>query len=383
MRRLLLLTLLLLTAPMALAQSSGDLYSSSELQQLVGPIALYPDPLLANVLAASTNPAEVRQANDLAGQGKTSAQSPSDWDPGVRALVDYPDVLSDMMSNPDWLQALGYAVSNQQSDVMKAVEQYREQAYQAGNLQSSDQMDVTREEDQICIQPANPDVIYVPQYDPDTVLVQQDSYGDNVVSGLIGFGVGVAASDLLWYNHCNWWGYGMTVGYWPGNRAGYGWYRPGVPVVNPYRPYAPITRRPIAGNGNTLRWNHGNVNIGNTINVNNRNSLYNKPRVGNAPSFNNVNATRANYNRTNYSKPALPSQPRWNGANSGRVDYNNVGQRRPASTGLPTYRNDSGGGWRGSSGGGLQLERGSEARASSLRGGSSFSRGGGFRGGRR
>ena len=373
-----------------MAQSSNDLYSPSDLQTLVGPIALYPDPLLANVLAASTNPAQLRQANDLAQQGTKSDASPSDWDPAVRALVDYPDVLSNMLSNPDWLQALGYAVSNQQSDVMKAVEQYREQAYQAGNLQSSSQMDVTREQDQICIQPTNPDVIYVPSYDPQVVLVDQsDDYSGY---GLIGFGVGVAASNLLWYNHCNWWGYGMTTGYWPGNRPGYGWYRPGVPVNTPYRPYAPITRRPIAGNGNTLRWNHGNVNVGNTINVNNRNSIVNKPRIGNSPTFNNnVNYNRnSNYNRNvnvansrnDYSRPALQSRPSWDGAAAGRPDMSNVGRQRPEVS-LPSFRGDTGSLYRdsGSRGGGLQMERGSEARASSLRGGSSFERSGGFRGG--
>lgn len=382
---LLLLTGLWLLTPGALAQSTNDLYSSSELQQIVGPVALYPDPLLANVLAASTQPAQVRQANDMASQGKKSDQSPSDWDPAVRALVDYPDVLANMVSNPDWLQALGYAVSNQQSDVMKAIEQYREQAYQAGNLQSGSQMDVTREEDQICIQPTNPDVIYVPTYDPDAVLV--DSGSDDWVAGAIGFGVGIAASNYLWYNHCNWWGYGMTVGYWPANRPGYGWYRPGVPVVAPYRPYAPITRRPIAGNGNNLRWNHGNVNIGNTINVGNRNSLVSKPRVGNAPTFNNTNVQ---YNRRDVSRPAIQDRPRWDGASAPRASDSGIGQRRPEVS-LPSYQGDRGSGWRdnadrgsgwrdnGNRGGGLQMERGSQARASSLRGGSSF-RG---RGGRR
>ncbi len=415
MRKLIFLITLItaLLGSLSVAQETTDeLYSPEELEQIVGPIALYPDPVLSNVLVASTEQAQVRQADELAKQGKTSADTPEDWEPAVRSLVDYPDILDTMVTASDWTAALAYAVTNQQPEVMKAVQQYREKAYQAGNLRSGEQMEVTREQEQICIQPTDPEVVYVPSYDPEVVVVESsyDNDDDYWASGILGFGAGIAASSLMYYNHCNWWGNGMCSGYWPGYQGGYGWYRPGCPVATPYRANQAISRRPVAGNGN--RWNSGhinsgNVNIGNSlIDVNGGNRIGNRPNVsrpggigspggvgrpggvgspggvgrpGGVGSPGGVGPGGAGRPGVG-NRPSLPSSPSFKPSGM-RPDYTSIGRQRPSASTRPGMSSPGGmrggsGGYRdmGGRGGGLQMDRGSSVRASSARGSSSFSR---------
>src|SRR5580692_12937109 len=144
-----------------------------QLQQLVAPIALYPDALLAQILAAATYPDQVVEADrwlqqhtGLKGEqlGKEVDKQP--WDPSVKALTEFPSVLANMDKNLAWTSSLGDAYVNQQQDVMNAVQVMRERAEQAGNLKSTSQEKVSNKGQNIVIAPADPQVVYVPEYDP-------------------------------------------------------------------------------------------------------------------------------------------------------------------------------------------------------------------------
>jgi len=144
-----------------------------QLQQLVAPIALYPDSLVAQVLAASTFPEEVVEADrwvqanpDLKGDALGQAVDQQPWDPSVKALAAFPAVLGNMDKNLSWTSSLGDAYYNQQPDVMDAVQVMRRKAQDAGNLKSTPQQSVTAQGPAIDIEPADPNEVYVPAYDP-------------------------------------------------------------------------------------------------------------------------------------------------------------------------------------------------------------------------
>ncbi|MGA7461125.1 MAG: DUF3300 domain-containing protein [Candidatus Korobacteraceae bacterium] len=145
----------------------------AELQQLVAPIALYPDSLVAQILAASTYPAEIVEADrwmqqhtNLEGDQLGQAVNTQSWDPSVKALTEFPMVLANMDKNLSWTSSLGDAYINQPQDVMNAIQTMRARAKQAGNLNNTSQQTVTQLGQDIWIEPANPKVIYVPEYDP-------------------------------------------------------------------------------------------------------------------------------------------------------------------------------------------------------------------------
>jgi len=144
-----------------------------ELQRLVAPIALYPDSLVAQILAGSTFPEQVVEADrwvqahpDLKGEALGQAVDQEPWDPSVKALAAFPSVLGNMDKNLSWTSSLGDAYYNQQQDVMAAVQVMRRRAQDAGNLKSTPQQNVTSEGPDIEIAPANPEIVYVPAYDP-------------------------------------------------------------------------------------------------------------------------------------------------------------------------------------------------------------------------
>src|SRR5712671_4632181 len=200
-------------SPAPLAQQSPQ-----ELQQLVAPIALYPDALVAQVLAASTYPAEIVEADrwmqshsNLKGEELAKEVDKQPWDPSVKALTQFPSVLENMDKNLSWTSSLGDAYVNQQQDVTDAVQVLRQQARKAGKLDSNEQENVTTQANTIVIQPANPDVVYVPAYDPWLV------YGAPIVAypgwypepGIYWGGVGLS------------FGIGFGIGYFGG--FGWGW----------------------------------------------------------------------------------------------------------------------------------------------------------------
>lgn len=149
--------------------------TASELEELVGPIALYPDDLLAIVLPASAYPLQIVSAarflDDLAGDA--SLKPDPSWDDSVVALLNYPEVIKLMNDDIDWTWRLGEAVVSQQADVIEAIEAFRDRAYAAGNLKSDEHQHVARDDGVIEISPVEDDVIYVPYYEPERVVVYQ------------------------------------------------------------------------------------------------------------------------------------------------------------------------------------------------------------------
>jgi len=147
--------------------------SPEELENLVGRIALYPDDLVAIILPGSTNPLQIVQADRFLDKRKSDPKLQLDekWDDSVKALVNYPDVVKMMSGDLDWTSALGEAVVADQAAVLDAVQAFRRRAQAAGNLKSNEKQVVNVDKTVIEIVPANPEVIYVPQYNPTTVVV--------------------------------------------------------------------------------------------------------------------------------------------------------------------------------------------------------------------
>jgi hypothetical protein len=251
----------------------AQVMSPDQLDSLVAPIALYPDPLLAQVLAASTYPLEivmadrfVKENSNLTGQALVAAAGKQDWDPSVQALVAFPTVLKMMNQSLDWTTALGNAFLAEQADVMSAVQRMRMRAQESGKLQSNAQQQVqtatVEGQPTIVIQQANPEVIYVPTYDPAAVFgapayYPYPSIAYPVAASAISFGVGVAVGAL--FNGCcggGWgWGWGANWGA-----------RPSLYVNNNF----------FIHNGNTFvnRGNWGNAYRGNAKAAWNHNPRY-------------------------------------------------------------------------------------------------------------
>src|ERR1700726_2903910 len=234
-----------------------------ELQQLVAPIALYPDALVAQILAAATYPAEIVEADrwmqshsNLKGEELAKEVDKQSWDPSVKALAQFPSVLENMDKNLSWTSSLGDAYANQQQDVTDAVQTLREQAHKNGHLESNEQEKVTTQGNTIVIEPANPEVVYVPQYNPWLV------YGYPIVAypgwypepGLFFAGVGIG------------FGIGFGVGFfggfgWGWHHWGYDWH--GRSVIYNHNTYISHSRTIVNRNNfsrNNL--NHGNLNHG-------------------------------------------------------------------------------------------------------------------------
>jgi hypothetical protein len=165
------------------APAPASQQTPEQLQRLVAPIALYPDSLVAQILAAATFPEQVVEADrwlqahpDLKGDALGQAVDPQPWDPSVKALTAFPTVLGNMDKNLSWTSSLGDAYYNQQEEVMDAVQVMRQRAQTAGNLRTTPQQTVDAQDSTIIIQAANPDVVYVPAYDPWLI------YGDPIVA---------------------------------------------------------------------------------------------------------------------------------------------------------------------------------------------------------
>jgi hypothetical protein len=220
----------------AIAQGAGG--ANPSLEKLVAPIALYPDPLVAQILPASTNPLEVFEAADSVANGaRPSEETASKWDPSIQALLSFPTVLKMMRDKIDWTTKLGQAFVGDQGGVLAAIQQVRRQAHTAGNLASNAQQVVTTQGSTIVIEPASPQLIYVPQYNPVAILAPAPYYA---YAPLMTFGVGFAAGAATAYA-CSWgsssvvvnnnYHYNYTNNYnsyhaYNGNTGSYGAYHP-------------------------------------------------------------------------------------------------------------------------------------------------------------
>jgi len=368
---------------------------NDQLDSLVAPIALYPDPLLAQTLAASTYPLEIIQLQQFLDKNKSlkdqalvDAVKKQAWDPSVQAMAAFPDVVKQMAENVKWTTDLGNAFLAQQNDVMDAVQRMRAKAKDSGNLKSSEQQKVetkvVESKSVVVIEPAKPDVIYVPSYNP-TVVYGAPPYpyppiaypppGYYAAGMAISFGVGMAMG-AAWGGCCGW-------------NAGWG----GNNEIN-------------INNNNTFvrnsNYNRQNVNNRQTANRGGNTWQHNPQHRGGAPYSNNQVASRYGGTTRGSSPQARQANARQSIQQSGvrsqggTTPNANRAQSRDGGSAGATNRAGGGGGDRvgnrsvspssnsggsgafGGSGGGLS---GSSARASSQRGASSFS-GGGGRGGR-
>lgn len=169
---------LMVIPPNAIAQQAegGPVFKQEEVEQLVAPIALHPDPLIAQILMASTYPLEValadrwaKQNAKLKGDALTAALEKQDWDPSVKSLINFPQVLTMMSEKLDWTQRLGDAFLEDQKKVLDTIQSLRAKAQSSGNLKTTKEQTVIVEEKIIKIEPANPQVVYVPTYNPTVV----------------------------------------------------------------------------------------------------------------------------------------------------------------------------------------------------------------------
>lgn len=247
-------------APATQLQPTSTIWTPEELEELLAPIALYPDPVLAQVLIASTNPQEVLDSGNwlvmnpkLEGKALDEAAEKTGFTPPIRALIQFPQVVDQMCQNMGWTEELGQAYVNDQAGTLDAVQRLRLQARDVGNLKTSEQMKVeTKEEDGkevVAISPPSPEVVYVPQYNPTTVyaappaapvatapatttVVQEEDEGHStgtlITTGLLSFGAGLLVSEVFDDDDDDYYGYGW-----------------GAPM--PY--YPPYPYRPAYGSG--------------------------------------------------------------------------------------------------------------------------------------
>jgi len=256
--------------------------STQELQQLVAPIALYPDALVAQILAASTYPTEIVEADrwiqnhpNVKGEELAKVVDKQSWDPSVKALTQFPSVLENMDKNLSWTSSLGDAYANQQQNVTDAVQTLRQQAHKNGHLDSNEQEKVVTQGNTIVIEPATPELVYVPQYDPWLV------YGAPIVAypgwypepGIFLAGVGIG------------FGLGFGVGYfggfgWGWHHWGYDWH--GRSVIYNHNTYISHSRTII--NRNNFSHNNFNHNNSSHSNFNHANASHGNAFHGGASS---------------------------------------------------------------------------------------------------
>ena len=286
-----------------------DSLSSDQMDNLLAPIALYPDPLLAQVLPASTFVDQIDQAARWLRTNNNSAQIDNQqWDVSVRSVAHYPQVVYMMSDKLDWTTALGQAYVNQSTDVLTSIQRLRARARSAGNLITTPQQTVVVEKEVIKIVPAQPQVIYVPTYNPQVVYVQTGpSTGTVIAAAAISFGVGLAIGAWL-NNDCDWYGHRVYYHGWHGT----GW-------VSVSRSYVHVNNNFYVNN------RYSTVNINRT--VVNRNVNYNNishySNVNRNVNYNNINRNNVNVNNVNRNNVNVNNVNR-NNINTNNVNRNNV-----------------------------------------------------------
>jgi hypothetical protein len=212
----------------------SQLYTPEQLDQMLAPIALYPDSLLTQILMASTYPTEIVEADRwlqdprnaaIHGDMLVAVLTPLQWDPSVKSLIPFPQLVRQLNDNLDWTQSLGTAFAGQQGDVMARVQVLRAQAAAAGTLVSTPQLRVVRESSAWVIEPANPALVYVPVYNPALVFgrwayvdyppvyfAPEPGFFVGDVGPGIGFSVGFGVVGPLWgWGHPSWGGGTVVV----------------------------------------------------------------------------------------------------------------------------------------------------------------------------
>jgi Protein of unknown function (DUF3300) len=333
--------------PISAADVANATWTPEALEELLAPIALYPDPVLSQVLIAATNPQEVLDAGNwlianegLKGKALDDGAAQAGFTPPIRALVQFPETIDMMCMELGWTTELGQAFVADQAGVLDAVQRLRRQAMDVGNLKSSEAMKVSTEtqegQEVVVLSPPKPEVVYVPQYDPQAVYAPAPaaaapvatttttektghSTGTLVTTGLLAFGAGILVNEVFDddddYNHHN--GY-----YYP--NYGHG----GMPYYPPY-PYRPSYGGgyyPSNGYNRPPNYNSGFQNNGN-IYVNTGGG--NRPGGNNNNYWNNYdNKPRPGGNNNGYNKSRKASSPITQ-AKPNRSDLNTLNQRQP------------------------------------------------------
>ncbi len=318
-------------------QDEGPAYenfSRDQLDNLVSPVALYPDPLLAQLFVAATFPDQVEEAARFVRANGPDGVDEQDWDVSVRAIAHYPTVIGMMADKIDWTTSLGQAYVNQSTDVAFSVQHLRRLARTAGNLQSSDQQEVLEHDNYIAITPYQPEYIYVPVYDPRIIYYRRPYYGPAITFG-VGFPIGA------WLNLDFHWGYGGGWGglYYTGWRSegwGSGCWNCGW--IGRSRGRVSFQNNVYVNN----RYNNISVNrnvINRSVNANNLNR-YNS--VHRNVGYNNVQVNNNRANRMTNTNNGRPGNGAWNNGNNGRAGdrrVNNGNNARPGDRSLNTGYN--------------------------------------------
>jgi hypothetical protein len=348
----------------------GAPLTTQEIDSLVSPIALYPDALVAQVLAAATFPDQIAVANywlqqnkSLTGSALMQSVDKQSWDPSVKALTQFPTVLGNLAQNLSWTSQLGDVYHNQQSEVMSAVQGLRAQAKTAGNLKTTPQQTVTTKSQNgtqvIVIQPANPQVVYVPTYNPTIVYGTPYSppgysTADLVATGLLSFGAGMAIGSMMGGGGCCGWGYSSwncnwyshtTVyhgGAYYGNNAWHGGYYNGG--------YHPYNNNGYHNSGYHSNYNSGNQHYGNN------NLNHNTNVSGNTLNVNHGNTGAANsLDKSGWSNSdAAHGWGSHDSSGTHSTAFSGYGDHSGSSSGSGGWadRSSSSRGWRSSGGGG-------------------------------
>jgi Protein of unknown function (DUF3300) len=370
-RTLAWLLIILLTAPPGLiAQqqqqpTAETVFKQEELDQIVAPIALHPDPLISQILMASTYPIEVVQAErwtkqnaSLKGDAVTAALEKQDWDPSVKSLVAFPAVLTMMSEKLDWTQKLGDAFLADQKKVLDTIQSLRAKAQASGNLKTTKEQTVIVEEKIIKIEPASPEVIYVPTYNPTVVY---GAWPYPAYPPYSYYPPGYVASSMMMF------GAGMAMGAAFSGAWGYGW-------------------GDCDYNGGSVKIdNSRNTNINNKIDrgkyQGDRGNFQHKPEHRKGVSYRDQ-GTAQKFNRASTSD-SIKSREQFRGrAEQGRQDIGRGGVSDRGGQGGLGDRGGGGGLGGDRGGGGLGGDRGGAgSRGGAGGGGSSFGGGSGSRGG--
>jgi hypothetical protein len=354
----------------------GQALAPDQLDDLVAPVALYPDPLVSQILVASTYPLELVQALQwlqrnpgIAGAALTQAAEQQNWDPSIQALLIFPDLVKRLNQDITWTTNLGNAFLNQQADVMDAVQRMRSKAQQAGKLSSTPQQTVTTTSDngqpEIVIQPANPQMIYLPNYDPAYFW-----------------------GPPLYYPYANWfyppygggayWGFGMGIpmgmyfgggwGGWGGWGWGFGWGGHNLMINNNFIHRYNFNSRGIGSLTGTSAWSHdashrqgvpySNSAVSNRYGGNVRQNLQSRGSASQAQPRGAASQSRAERMGNRQVSPSAPNQNRsaFGGVREGSAartqsdhGYSSLG---PARSGGSAPRGGGGAPSRGGGGGG-------------------------------
>jgi hypothetical protein len=383
---------------LVVATAQGVWGADPSLDKLVAPIALYPDPLVAQILPASTNPLEVFEAADAVANGaRPSADTASKWDPSIQALLSFPTVLKMMRDKIDWTTQLGKAFVADQGGVLAAIQSVRQEANKAGNLKSNDKQVVTTQGSTIIIEPASPDVIYVPQYNPVVVVEPAPYYA---YTPMMTFGVGFAAGAATAYA-CSWgsssssvvvnnnYHYSYTNTYdsyhtYNSNTGSYGAYHPQNGSYSGYN-----AKTGTYGYYNPATGNHGTYDPSTgAYNHDGQTGTWKPPSntstgsgsTGSSSTGSSLGSTSGGGHR-NGSSSAWGDHSSWgSGGGSGGDAFHGVGGGGWGAQDASARGNDSLGGERGGGGWG-GFDRGDGGRGGSGGGGWGGHGGGGFRGG--